>query len=167
MRSSLLEFPDPVNETSARLVASGVVAMAGTSLAFDQPWLLAPLAYGFGARVLSGPRFSPLGQLATRVLTPRIPVEHRYSPGPPKRLAQGMGLTMTLGATAARLRGRRRLSAGLLGALVVAASLEAFAGYCVACRLFPLLIRAGLVPADACESCADIWSRPAETDETA
>ena len=44
------------------------------------------------------------------------------------------------------------------GARVLAgASLEAFAGYCLACRAFPTLIRAGLVPEDACERCADIW----------
>ena len=51
----LLGFPDPVNEVSARLVATGVVAMAVPAAALDWRWLTVPLAYGFVARVLTGP----------------------------------------------------------------------------------------------------------------
>ena len=68
----LFSFPDPVNEVSARLVAGGVVLMCVAAIAFRQPWLTAVIAYGFVARVLTGPTLSPLGQLATRVLTPLI-----------------------------------------------------------------------------------------------
>src|SRR4051812_30229823 len=56
--SDLFEFPDPVNEVSARLVAGGVVAMCVAILA-GQTWLIAVLAYGFVARVLTGPTLSP------------------------------------------------------------------------------------------------------------
>ncbi len=142
------------------MVATGVVAMTASSLAFDAPWLTVPLAYGFAARVANGPRFSPLGLLATKVVTPRLPVEEKLTPGPPKRLAQGIGLAMSAGALVLHYRlGRRRAARRVLTVLLTAAGLEAFAGYCVACRMFPLLIRAGLVPAEACESCANIWSR--------
>lgn len=47
----------------------------------------------------------------------------------------------------------------VLAGLLAAASLEAFAGYCVACRAFPTLIRAGLVPGSTCERCATPWSQ--------
>ncbi|RKS80457.1 uncharacterized protein DUF4395 [Motilibacter peucedani] len=162
--TSLVGFPDPVNETSARVVAGGVVALSTATIALDQPWLLAPLTYGFAARVVAGPRFSPLGQLATRVVTPRIRAEHRFVPGPPKRLAQGVGLAVSASALVLHYGfGRRRAAYSVLGVLVAAASLEAFAGFCVACRAFPLLMRAGLVPEGTCERCADIWSRPAVT----
>ena len=43
------------------------------------------LAYGFVARVLTGPTLSPLGQLVTRVVTPALDIEARPVPGPPKR----------------------------------------------------------------------------------
>lgn len=156
----LLSFPDPVNETSARVVAGGVVAMAGATVVLDQPWLLVPLTYGFAARVLSGPRFSPLGLLATQVITPRLDVEHRFVPGPPKRLAQGFGLAFcTASLVAYKGFGRKRLAYRILSALIGAASLEAFAGYCIACRIFPLLVRAGIVPESACEECADLSKR--------
>ena len=105
----LFSFPHPVNETSARVVATGVVTMATAAVVLDQPWLMVPITYGFAARVATGPTLSPLGQLATRVVTPRLRIEHRYSPGPPKRLAQAMGLAMSGAALALHYRfGRPR-----------------------------------------------------------
>ena len=70
--SQLFTFPDPVNEVSARLVAAGVVTMSVAAIALDLRWLVAVIAYGFVARVLTGPTLSPLGQLVTRVLTPML-----------------------------------------------------------------------------------------------
>jgi hypothetical protein len=48
----------------------------------------------------------------------------------------------------------------VLGGLIGAASLEAFLGFCIACRAFPVLMKAGLIPEDVCRECADIWLRP-------
>ena len=133
--------------------------MATIAVTADQPWLLAPLTYGFAARVVAGPTFSPLGQLATRVVTPRLRFQHRYSPGPPKRLAQGIGLGLTVGASVLAATGRRRAAYRLLGLLIGAAGLEAGFGLCLGCRLFSLAMRAGLIPGSTCEACEAIWSR--------
>ena len=76
---ALFSFPNPVNEVSARLVAAGVVVMCVLTIAFDLKWATAVIAYGFVARVLTGPSLSPLGQLMTRVVTPRLPL--RGAPG--------------------------------------------------------------------------------------
>ena len=156
--AGLIGFPDPVNETSARVVAGGVVGMAATAIAFDQPWLLVPLTYGFAARVLTGPKLSPLGRLATEVVTPRLPFEHRLVPGAPKRLAQGVGLAVSTASLVLAATGRRRAAYRVLGMLVVAASLEAFLGICVVCKAFPLLMRLGVVPEETCRRCADLRS---------
>jgi hypothetical protein len=161
--ANIIGFPNPVNETSARVVAGGVVAMGAATIALDQPWILLPLTYGFAARVLTGPTLSPLGQLATKVVTPRLNVEHRFVPGPPKRLAQGVGLAMSGTALALAATGRKRAAYRVLTALVGAASLEAFFGFCIACRAFPLLMKAGVIPEDVCRECADIWTRSTET----
>src|SRR5579864_8180500 len=124
--AGLFSFPNPVNETSARVVAGGVVTMATGAVALDQPWLMVPLAYGFAARVATGPKLSPLGQLATKVVTPRLKVQHRFSPGAPKRLAQGMGLALSGGALVLHYGFRRPTAAKrLLAALIGAAGLEA------------------------------------------
>ncbi len=164
--SKIFGFPEQVNETSARVVAGGVVAMAGTAVLADQPWLMVPLVYGFAARVASGPRLSPLGQLATRIVTPRLGVEHKYSPGPPKRFAQAVGLTVS--SVAMFLHFRRGRTGGAkvaLGLLIVAAGLEAGFGLCLGCRMFALGMRLGLVPEETCRECADIWARTAPQKE--
>lgn len=161
-RSNFFSFPHPVNETSARVVASGVVAMAATAAVADEPWIMLPLTYGFAARVAAGPKLSPLGLLATRVVTPRLRVEHRYSPGPPKRLAQAMGLAMSATAVALYYGARRpRAARAVLGALAGAAGLEAAFGLCLGCKLFELGMRVGVVPEAVCEDCRDIWANRA------
>ena len=159
MRSKWFDFPNPVNETSARLVASGAVAQGVAFLAVRQWWVLVPLAYGFLARVLSGPRFSPLGQFVTRVVTPRLRVEHRFVPGPPKRFAQGVGLAFSGGALLAWALGAPVVSYVLVAGLVVAASLEAVLAFCLGCVVFNRLMRIGLIPEDVCLECADISGR--------
>lgn len=121
--------------------------------------MLGPLAGGFAARVLTGPKLSPLGQLATKVVVPRLPGPPRPVPGAPKRLAQAMGLTMSVASALLAARGRRRGSRRVLAMLTTAAGLEAFAGICIACRMFPLLVRAGLASSDNCPDCANPWAR--------
>jgi hypothetical protein len=157
--SRLFSFPNPVNEVSARLVAGGVVLLALTAIVFDQPWLTVVLAYGFVARVLTGPKLSPLGQLVTRVITPRLPVAPKLVAGPPKRFAQGIGVAFSVTAAVLALGfGLRGAAYVVLGLLVVAATLESVFGYCLGCRVFALLMRAGVIPAEVCERCNNIWS---------
>lgn len=159
MRTRLFDFPNPVNETSARLVAAGVVVQGVAYLVFRQWWLLLPLAYGFLARVLSGPRFSPLGQFVTRVLTPRLRGQHQLVAGPPKRFAQGVGLAFSGGALVATAFGAASVSAGLITALVLAATLESAFAFCLGCMVFNRLMRWGMIPADICEDCNDLTRR--------
>jgi hypothetical protein len=157
---SLFSFPDPVNEVSARLVAGTVVVMALATIALDQPWLTLVLAYGFLARVLTGPSLSPLGQLVTRVVTPRLGVAPRYVPGPPKRFAQGIGAAFSVTAAVLALGfGLRGAAYVVLGMLAVAAILESVFGLCLGCKAFAVLMRVGVIPEEVCERCNDIWAR--------
>jgi hypothetical protein len=154
----MFSFPNPVNEVAARLVAFGVVLMAAGALLLDLRWMTLVLAYGFVARVLAGPTLSPLGRFVTEVVVPRLPVEPRLVAGPPKRFAQGIGATFTVLA-ALLTYGFDQWGAAqlLLGAMVVAASLEAFLGLCLGCKAFALMMKAGVVPDDVCERCSNIW----------
>lgn len=158
--AGIIGFPETVDERAARTVAGGVVTLTATAVLTDRLWLTVPLAYGFAARVLTGPTLSPLGQLATRLVVPRLGGDPRPVSGAPKRLAQGMGLALSSTALVLGVvLGRRRAARLVLTVLLGAAGLEAFAGVCLACKLFPLLVRAGLVPDDACPDCANIWDR--------
>jgi hypothetical protein len=156
---SIIGFPRTVNDKAARAVAAGVVAFAIVTAATGWFWLTIPLAYGFWARVLTGPRLSPLGQLATRVIAPRLGAP-KTVPGPPKRFAQAMGVAMSTAALVLGLvLGLETAATAVLLVLVAAASLEAFAGVCLGCEVFRLGMRAGIVPDTVCVECADIWSR--------
>ena len=153
----LFSFPNPVNETSARLVAGSVAVLSVVTVAFQQGWLLPVLAYGFLARALTGPTLSPLGLLATRVVTPRLHVAHRYSPGPAKRFAQAIGAVFTVTATLLwYVAGAHTPALVLVAVLAVFASLEAAIGLCLGCQAFYLGMRLGLVPPGVCEDCARV-----------
>lgn len=159
---ALFRFPNPVNEVSARLVAAGVVVLSALTVALDQPWLLIALAYGFVARVLTGPTLSPLGQFVTRVVTPRLPFAPKYVPGPPKRFAQSIGATLSVAAVVLHFGfGATGAAYVLAGAIIVAATLESVFGFCLGCKIFALLMRAGVVPEAVCERCNDIWAQQA------
>ena len=155
----LFSFPNPVNETSARLVATGAVILGIGFAATGNGWLLAALTYGFVARVLTGPTLSPLGRLATQVITPRLDVEHKFVPGPPKRFAQGVGATMSIVASVLFLQDAVGVARIVILGLVFAAFLEAAFAFCLGCKMFAILMRLGVIPASVCEECNDITAR--------
>ena len=154
----MFSFPRVVNEKAARVVAGGVAIIALVALLASAQWLLIPLALGFWARVLTGPKLSPLALLATRVVAPRLGPPKEVA-GPPKRFAQGMGAAITTLGSLAWLLGFGTVADVLLAMLVVAATLESVFAYCLGCQIFGLLMRAGVVPEDVCAECADIWAR--------
>lgn len=158
-RSGFFSFPNPVNDVAARTVATGVVVMGLLVAGLGWGWVLVPLTYGFVARVLAGPRISPLGQLAVKVVAPRLPRFEKLVPGPPKRFAQGIGVAFTVTASALWLLGAPGAARVVIAMLVVAASLEAFLGFCLGCKVFGVLMRLGVIPEDVCAECNDLSLR--------
>ncbi len=155
----MFSFPNPVNEKAARVVAGVVLVLAVIMLLTGAYWLLIPLAYGFWARVLTGPTLSPLGWTAQNVVAPRLGARKPVA-GPPKRFAQGMGAVMSSAALVVGLiLGHHTAADVLLGLLVVAAGLESIFAYCLGCKVFGLLMRAGVIPDEVCAECADISLR--------
>jgi hypothetical protein len=163
----LFSFPNPVNEVSARLVAAGVVVMSLLTISLDLKWATIVIAYGFVARVLTGPTLSPLGQFVTRVLTPRLHLAERPVAGPPKRFAQGIGVAFSVAALILTGLGHWGAAQIVLSLLTVAALLESAVGLCLGCRVFAVLMRLGVIPAEVCERCNNIWSTPTPAQGTA
>lgn len=157
--TKLLNFPTEVNDTSARIVATGAVLMAAGYAITGWAWLLLPLTYGFLARVASGPTFSPLARLATQVITPRLPGTHRIVPGPPKRFAQGIGALFSVTASVLFLLDLGTASRWVAAALAGPAFLEAAFGFCVGCKMFAGLMKIGVIPESVCVECSDISAR--------
>jgi hypothetical protein len=159
--ATFFSFPNPVNEVSARLVAAGVVVMSVLTIALNVKWATAVIAYGFIARVLTGPTLSPLGQIVTRVVTPRLPFAARPVAGPPKRFAQGIGVAFSVTALLLTIFGVWGAAQIVLGLLATAAFLESALGLCLGCKAFAVLIRFGAIPEEVCERCNNIWARSA------
>jgi hypothetical protein len=157
--SELFSFPNPVNEKAARVVAGAVLVTVLVILATGAYWLLIPLAYGFWARVLTGPTLSPLGWTAQNLIAPQLGAK-KPVPGPPKRFAQGMGAVMATAALVLGLiLGDDTAADAVLGLFVIAAGLESIFAVCLGCHVFALLMRTGVIPASVCEECADISGR--------
>lgn len=155
------EFPNPVNEKAARTVAAGVALLSIIGLLTGWTWLLAPLAAGFWLRVAAGPRYSPLGLFATRIMAPRLG-EAVMVPGPPKRFAQSIGaVTTTVGLILAVGFGIPVAATVVFSIMTVFATLEAVFRFCFGCTLFAALIRLGLIPDEICAACGDISLRRA------
>lgn len=154
--SARFPFPHPVNETSARVVAGGVVLLGLAYAASGSAWLLLPLVYGFLMRVTTGPAFSPLAQIATRVITPRLNVQHRFVPGPPKRFAQFVGLVFSAAAAVLWLFDLTFASRLVAAALVIAATLESVFALCLGCIMFGWLMKLGVIPQRVCEECNNL-----------
>jgi hypothetical protein len=108
--------------------------------------------------VASGPRFSPFGQLATKVIAPRLG-QAKLVPGPPKRFAQTIGATLSVGALVAYYLGAPTVSWVLVGLIIGAAFLESVFGFCLGCTIFGWLQGIGLIPVSVCEACNDIRLR--------
>lgn len=155
-KQPFFSFPNPINESVARSVAAGVVILAAATIAFDFPWLMFALAYGFIARVVAGPRLSPMAQLTLKVVIPVLKLPYRPIAGPPKRFAATIGVAFSVTAIVLHFGfGLTGISYGVLGALILAAGLEAVFGYCLGCKAFSILMKFGIIPASICEDCAN------------
>jgi MFS family permease len=160
---ALISFPNPVNEVAARTVAAGVVVLSLGTLVLslfnhDFLWLSAVIALGFIARVATGPKLSILGQLATKVIAPRLGHE-KLVPGPPKRFAQAIGAVVTTLTVVLVAFGFVLGPQVLLGLMVVFATLESGFAICVGCIIFGELMKRGIIPPDVCEACNNVQAR--------
>ncbi|HTU13857.1 MAG TPA: DUF4395 domain-containing protein [Solirubrobacterales bacterium] len=154
-------FPNPVNEKAARSVAACVALVSLLGLISGWQWLLIPLSIGFWLRVLAGPRLSPFGLLATKVIAPRVGPE-KLVPGPPKRFAQAIGGTVTAAGTLLVFAfGVDAAAPAVFAIMLTFAALESVFGLCVGCKMFAILMRLGVIPEEICEACADISLRRA------
>jgi len=161
--AKIFSFPNPVNETSARIVAGGAVLMGIAYVVTGSGWMLIPLTYGFIARVLAGPTFSPLGRIATQVITPKLSLQHRFVPGPPKRFAQGVGAAFTITASLLYISGAHSASQIVISGLVIAAFLESALAVCLGCIAFAYLMKFGVIPEEVCEECNNFTPRSLQT----
>jgi len=156
--ASFFSFPNPVDEHAARTVAAGVVALSLLTFFTNVEVGAIVLTLGFAARVATGPKLSPLGLFATKVVAPRF-AQPVLTPGPPKRFAQAIGLAFSLATVLTWVLASWSAARWILLPLAAAAFLESAFGLCLGCKGFALLMRLGLIPESVCEECGDLSKR--------
>lgn len=130
--------PSTLNGTVVRIVALETAVLAALSLHPDLAWLSALLAVDFVIRGWTSFR-SPL-QRSAALAAQLIGLGFKPVYAPPKRFAARIGSAIALSAALLHL-GWHTGAAVMTLALVVAASLEALAGFCVACWIYPYVHR--------------------------
>ena len=159
--NNFFSFPELINEVSARFVAFGVFIMSTITLVLInlEHWVsmifVLFLLYGFFARVIAGPKISPLALLVTKVIVPNLNFKEKIVPGPPKRFAQSIGLTMASAILISLILGVAKLASVLLIILMIFAFLESVFAYCAGCKIFKLLMISGIIPEQVCAKCAN------------
>lgn len=99
-------------------------------------WLVAAQAVVFAVGAFAGLRYAPYGLLFRTLVAPRLgPVREREPEAPP-RFAQLVGLAFAAAGAAGYLLGVPVLGAVATGLALVAALLNAAAGFCLGCELY-------------------------------
>ena len=119
--------------TSAVLVA---VLLTGSGV------LLAVQAVVFAIGALVGMRYAPYGVVFRSLVVPRLGPVREREPEAPLRFAQFVGLLFAVVGTAGYLLGAPTLGALATGFALVAALLNAAAGFCLGCEMYLLVRRA-------------------------
>ena len=151
--NNLLSFPNPVNEYAARTVAFMILSLSIITLVFSSPWLSAILLYRFLARVLTGPKLSPIGLLATKIIVPHLIKKEKLVAVPPKRFAKLIGLILSITIYKFNI-----LTNILLIILSIFSFLESILKFCAGCFVFQYLMKYKLIPNSICEACNNIQS---------
>ncbi|MFN7959348.1 MAG: DUF4395 domain-containing protein [Holophagaceae bacterium] len=132
--------PDLVDGTAARIGALLSLLVVAGSLLLGWSLGALALALDFGLRAAGRPGLSPVARAAAGLR--RL---GGWPPSPtnagPKRFAAAVGCAFSTGVGLAMLAGWFGTALGLGLVLGLCAGLEAFAGFCVACQLYPWLMR--------------------------
>jgi hypothetical protein len=94
--------------------------------------------------------------LSTKIITPRLHIQHRFVAGPPKRFAQFVGLLFSATASVLWLLDFTTASRVVAAMLAAAAFLEAVFAVCLGCIMFGWMIRWGVIPDRVCEQCSNL-----------
>ena len=119
--------------TSAVLV---VVLLTGSGV------LLAGQAVVFAIGAFVGMRYAPYGVVFRTLLAPRLGPVREREPEAPLRFAQLVGFLFAVVGTAGYLLGAPTVGAVAAGFALVAALLNAAAGFCLGCEMYLLVRRA-------------------------
>ena len=134
--------PRQIDVRAPRFAAWVTSAVLAVVLLTGSGALLAVQAVVFAVGALVGMRYAPYGFVFRTLVAPRLgPVRERESEAP-VRFAQFVGLLFAVVGTAGYLLGAPTLGAVATGLALVAALLNAAAGFCLGCEMYLIVRRA-------------------------
>lgn len=141
--------PDLTDEAAGRIAAFLSLGLLALATGGGRAWGVLALAADFALRAAGRPALSPVARTAGWLRRLAGLAERRINAGP-KRFAASVGFLFSLSVGLALLAGLRPLGLALAAILGTCAGLEAFFGFCLACRIHPWLprVRAGAARLD-------------------
>ena len=137
--------PSAIDVRAPRFAAWVTSAVLAAVLLTGSGVLLAVQAGVFAVGALAGMRYSPYGLVFRTFVAPRLGPAREREPEAPVRFAQLVGLLFAVVGTTGYLLGAPTVGAVATGLALVAALLNAAAGFCLGCEMYLLARRA--VPA--------------------
>ena len=139
--------PNLVNEKAARLIAGFTTLILALFLYTPNIYLAVFLLLDFSIRAFDKPAYSPLA-LTSRTLLNVLSIQKQMINAGPKLLAARTGMLLSVIITVMTLAGLSTTALMTVTLLGIFSLLEAALGFCVACKIYPLLYRWLLKPAD-------------------
>lgn len=146
----LFWFPNVVNNYVVRVTGFQVFVLSVLSAAFpNDAWgryTAVGLLIDFLLRFMVGSSASPLGMIATLVVSPFHP---QFKPGPPKQFAAFCGVFFTLMGTIfyfVEFKGHQYVGCAFMAGLAGASGLEWVLDFCLGCLFYSWGIMFGLIP---------------------
>ncbi|WP_448641264.1 DUF4395 domain-containing protein [Geodermatophilus sp. URMC 63] len=131
-----------VDVRGPRFAAWVTSAVLAAVLLTASGWLAAAQAVVFAVGAAAGLRYAPYGVLFRALVAPRLGPVREREPEPPVRFAQLVGFVFAAVGAGGYLAGAPVLGAVATGLALVAALLNAAAGFCLGCELYLTVRRA-------------------------
>ena len=129
-----------INEKVARINASLTLFIVFIGLYYQTFYLVLFVAIDFFLRIIFDGKYSPLSNINKLVLE-KFKIKPTMINAAPKIFAAKMGLGMTIVASTL-LFFELNIAAYIIGGLIVLfAFLESVFGFCIACKVYPILYR--------------------------
>jgi hypothetical protein len=151
-RGGDMKYPAWISRHVVRVVAAQVVVLSALAVLTGFEPIVWLLTVDFAIRAFLGPKFSPLATIGRQIVPKRLQGEVVSST--PKRFAARLGFMMF--ATASIFWtgfGMQLVGQILVATVMVLATLEAVAGFCLGCVMYAQLVKAGLLNGNDCPTC--------------
>ena len=131
---------DTINEKVARVNAAVIVVLLAAFVTFSSNVIIVVITADFLVRALRKPQFSPVA-IVSKNLLKMLKSKPKKTNAGPKIFAAKLGFLFSLISAVLAFSNLALPSQIVAGVLAVFAFMEAAFGFCLACKVYPLLLK--------------------------